>query len=122
MSEAALRLAAEERVAETSLRHVAREIGMSAPGLSLFLGGASPRTATLEKIRTWHLRGADGTSVEAARTALYMLASHLPPGGDRVTMIRMALMIIARLHRERGRPGPPWLAPLWDEYDTDGVP
>jgi hypothetical protein len=95
---------------------------MSAPGLSLFLNGASPRTATLEKIRAWHLRGADGMSVEAARTALYMLVSHLPPGGDRVTMIRTALTIIAQLHRERGQPGPPWLAPLCEEYGADGAP
>ena len=94
---------------------------MSAPGLALFLDGASPRTATLDKIRAWHLNtaGADGTTVETARTALHMLASSLPPGPDRVTMIRMTLAGIARLHRRRGRPGPPWLAPLCEEYGAD---
>jgi hypothetical protein len=102
------------------LRHVAKEIGMSAPGLALFLTGTSPRTATLDKIRTWHLKGAgaDGMSVEMARTALYMLASHLPPGGDRVAMIRATLTIFAQQHREQGRQGPPWLSPLCEEYDA----
>jgi hypothetical protein len=119
----ALRSAAGERVAETSLRHVAREIGMSAPGLAHFLNGTSPRTATLDKIRTWHLKGAgaDGTSVETARIALYTLASHLPPGGDRVSVIQMTLTMVAALHRWRGRPSPPWLVPLCEEYGVGGA-
>jgi hypothetical protein len=116
-----LRALAAERVAETSLRAVAREIGMSAPGLALFLDGTSPRHATLEKIHAWHLKGAgaDGTSLEAARTSLHMLASSLPPGEYRVRMIRTTLAIVAELHRKQGSQGPPWLAPLYEEYGAE---
>jgi hypothetical protein len=120
----ALRAAAQERVAETSLRHVAREIGMSAPGLALFLGGASPRSVTMDKMRTWHLStaGAVGTTLETARTALHLLTSTLPPGRDRVTMARRTLTIVAQLHRRRGRPPPAWVAPLWEEYGLEEAP
>jgi hypothetical protein len=113
----ALRVAVEGRAEETSLRQTAREIGMSAPGLSLFLNGSSPRPITLEKIRAWHLAAAGpDVPVESARTALHALVCHLLPGDGRVRMIRKILATMAQQHRRQGRPFPPWLARLSEDY------
>ena len=116
-SEKLLRAAAADRVEATSLRGVAREIGISPPGLSYFLEGTSPHTRTLEKIRAWHHRqvGPNGTSAVTACTALFQLVAHLPHD-ERGAAIRMILTIVAALHRNRGTQGPPWLAALREEF------
>ncbi|HEX5724859.1 MAG TPA: hypothetical protein VFX98_05305 [Longimicrobiaceae bacterium] len=43
-----------ERIDYTSLRSVAREIGMSPMGVSGFVAGASPYRKTLRRLLTWH--------------------------------------------------------------------
>ncbi len=119
-SESLLRSAVLERVAETSLRNAAREIGMSPPGLKLFLLGGSPRSKTLEKIRAWHLaHGSEGPSVDAARGALRLLVCQLPTD-ERVPVGRLMLAVLAYLHRRRGSRRPRWLAPLREEYGMPG--
>ena len=51
-----LRDAARERVAETSLRVAAKQIGLSWAGLRTFLAGTNPYGPTLLKLRTWYER------------------------------------------------------------------
>jgi transcriptional regulator with XRE-family HTH domain len=51
---AALRNAAALEVEATSLRSVAREIGMSPTGLKKFLNGTMPYAPTLRRLRRWH--------------------------------------------------------------------
>ncbi len=116
-SEKVLRSAARDRVADTSLRKVAREIGMSPPGLSLFLDGGSLRSETLAKVRAWHVKdtGANVPSVETARTALDLLVAHLVLR-DRAPTMRLILDVVAHLHRRKGSEGPPWLAHLCAEF------
>jgi len=48
-----LRRAVRERVEESSLRQVAREVGTSHPTLLDFLGGSTPRASTVVKLRRW---------------------------------------------------------------------
>lgn len=51
-----LRDAARERVAETSLRVAAKQIGLSWAGLRTFLAGTNPYGPTLVKLRAWYER------------------------------------------------------------------
>lgn len=51
-----IREAAAARVAATSLRKVAREVGMSPTGLKKFLDGTAPYTATVHRLRVWYVR------------------------------------------------------------------
>jgi uncharacterized protein YceH (UPF0502 family) len=48
-----LRQAVRERVEESSLRQVAREVGTSHPTLLDFLSGSTPRASTVGKLRRW---------------------------------------------------------------------
>ncbi|HEX5727084.1 MAG TPA: hypothetical protein VFX98_16525 [Longimicrobiaceae bacterium] len=78
------RRAAAAAVAERSLRGVAAEIGMSAPGLQHFLDGGAPFRRTLRKLAAWYaLRGAArGYAPEAAlNAALALLLEGLPEEG-----------------------------------------
>lgn len=49
-----LREAARGRIAATSLRQTAREIGISHPALRDLLNGSTPRGPTLARLRAWH--------------------------------------------------------------------
>src|SRR3954462_11299295 len=51
-----LREMAAARVEHTSLRGVAREIGMSPTGLKKFLMGTAPYSPTLRRLRKWYLQ------------------------------------------------------------------
>ncbi|HVH11557.1 MAG TPA: hypothetical protein VM759_00825, partial [Longimicrobium sp.] len=51
-----LRETAAARVENTSLRSVAREIGMSPTGLKKFLLGTAPYSPTLRRLRNWYVQ------------------------------------------------------------------
>jgi len=51
---AEIRATLRRHLDEVSLRQAAREVGMSATGLSKFLGGAEPYIRTVGKLRAWH--------------------------------------------------------------------
>lgn len=48
------RIALKDAVSLTSLRAVARAVGMSPTGLTKFLDGTNPYGPTLERVRTWY--------------------------------------------------------------------
>jgi hypothetical protein len=52
------RVALEDAIALTSLRAVARAVGMSPTGLTKFLDGTNPYGPTLERVRTWYYSSA----------------------------------------------------------------
>jgi len=72
----ALHLAIER----STLRAVAKEVGMSPSGLQNFLDGAAPYGKTKEKLRFWYFRRAGFSSyaVEDAAYILRRLVSSLP--------------------------------------------
>lgn len=76
-----LRRAVVLRVAATSLRHAAKEIGVSASGLRYFLtAGGEPYGATRRKLERWYVRRAAGAvTSEAAFQALLVLVQGFPP-------------------------------------------
>jgi hypothetical protein len=55
-----IRAALRRHLDEASLRHAAREVGMSPTGLSKFLDGAEPYLPTVMKLRAWHAAHASG--------------------------------------------------------------
>ncbi len=71
-----LREAAATRVEHTSLRAVAREIGMSPSGLKSFLNGTAPYSPTLRRLRNWYVQYAaveSGPVVEEVASAAVMV-------------------------------------------------
>lgn len=75
-----LRRAASRAVDASSLRAVAKSLGMSPSGLQKFLDGARPREATRRKLQLWYAREGSGqVSTVAAIAALDVLVADLPP-------------------------------------------
>lgn len=99
----------------TSLRKVARDIGMSASGLKKFLEGAAPYSPTRRRLRRWLVQhsGAQHGRVELpeANAALRVLIHDLTPDSRRTTAGRMVECL--RLgYEESGKAPPAWLAEL----------
>lgn len=118
----AIREAVRLAVAETSLRAVARAVGLSPMGLSNFLDGRRPYTATLRKLTAWFVaEGArPGASEDVIRAALSMLLEGLPEKG-RERGVAALLAVVERMHRESRTQPPAWLAALrGGEGETGG--
>jgi lambda repressor-like predicted transcriptional regulator len=76
-----VRSTAQRRMDATSLRAVARQVGMSPSGLSKFLAGARPYSKTLARLRAWYLWQSEQPatlSPQETLAALQLLTSPLP--------------------------------------------
>lgn len=106
----AIREAARLAVAETSLRAVARAVGLSPMGLSSFLSGRRPYTATLRKLSAWFvLHGQrDGAREQVVRASLDVLLEGLPAKGRERGTAEL-LGVIDRMHRLARTEPPAWL-------------
>jgi hypothetical protein len=111
-----LRDAAAQAVENGSLRGVARQIGISAPGLSGFLEGTVPRNATVKQLRRWYVQRTPPESVspEVARAALHMLLDTLGEPG-RSKCEAQILDVIAEGHRLSQTVPPGWLSELRED-------
>ena len=104
------------RVRVTSLRAVAREVGMSPSGLEKFLSGGNPYSGTRRKLFNWWLR-AQGEPVmprlssEAAACALRSLLQDVAPE-RRERLLHDLVRSLRDLHHAHGELCPPWLAEL----------
>jgi hypothetical protein len=83
-----IREAVIERVERTTLREVARQIGMTASGLTKFMGGGEPYRKIRRRLEAWYVRkaarvpaGEGVPSADAAAAAIRILATYLPPAG-----------------------------------------
>jgi hypothetical protein len=114
-----IREVATARVQATSLRRVAREIGMSPTGLRKFLDGTEPYTPTLHRLRVWYVRFAATPAGEVTReeasAALAILTHDLSPTPQRVAANGI-LDLLARGYEVSGRTKPSWVSDLRDEY------
>lgn len=99
------------RVGASSIRSVAKEVGLPPNGLSYFLEGGSPRTATVRKLEAWYVREAARTegqpSPESGRAALEILSRYVPPGSRKEARVRMTTLL-DELCREADVPSPEW--------------
>jgi hypothetical protein len=112
----AIRQAARLATEATSLRAVARAVGMSPMGLRHFLDGRRPYSATLRKLNVWfvaHSVDELGFSEDAARAALAVLLDGVPESG-RDQAAAMLLEDLWRTHRHFGSHPPAWLTALRD--------
>jgi hypothetical protein len=106
---ARLREAVERQVAARSLRHAARQVGMSPTGLQKFLDGAAPTDATCRKLDLWAFaRAAAGEppTAETAPAILRVLIGALPPRRH-PEMVRRLLAVLESAY---GDEPPPWLS------------
>lgn len=114
-----LREAAAEQVENTSLRSVAREVGMSPTGLKKFLLGTAPYSPTVRRLRNWYVRYAavQGTGVEPedASAALAVLMHDLGSGPRRDAAVSM-LDVLGSGYEQSGKSKPSWLSELRTRY------
>jgi hypothetical protein len=126
-----LREAVTIRVQATSLRSVARQVGMSPSGLDKFLAGGVPYQKSRRKLFDWLHRernnlGADLTA-DGIAAALGSLVRDLPP--DRRERALDALLETLRgLYETHGDMAPAWLGEITrraaegDAFPEDEVP
>ena len=110
----AIRQAAALATEATSLRAVARAVGMSPMGLKHFLDGRRPYSATLRKLNVWfvtHAQEQRGFSEAAARAALALLVDGIPDSG-RDEAVAAIVEDLWRSHRQFGSRPPAWLTAL----------
>lgn len=114
-----LRETAAARVENTSLRSVAREIGMSPTGLKKFLLGTAPYSPTLRRLRNWYVQYAavqqGHVGLEDAYAALNVLVHDLPPDPRRETAACL-LECVARGYEQGGKAQPGWMAELRSRF------
>lgn len=114
-----LRDMVSHQVERTSLRGVAREIGMSPTGLKKFLLGTSPYSPTLRRLRKWYLQHASlptgEVSYHDASAALVVLTHDLPPEPRREAADKL-LDAMGIGYDQSGRLRPRWVSELRAEY------
>ena len=109
--------AARIRVAETSLRHAAREIGMSPTGLRGVLDGAEPYGRTRERLRAWfaRLEGLGELPLLEAENTVLALLRRLPE--PRRSVVEL-LDCVETLHVRAGVSVPKWVAEVRERFAT----
>ena len=117
-----LREAVTIRVQATSLRSVARQVGMSPSGLDKFLAGGMPYQKSRRKLFDWLHRernnlGADLT-VDGIAAALGSLVRDLPPD-RRAVALHTLLDTLRSLYDEHSETSPAWLSEL-TQKEADG--
>jgi len=114
-----LRDMAAARVERTSLRGVAREIGMSPTGLKKFLLGTAPYSPTLRRLRRWYLQHAalptGEVSYHDASAAVVVLIHDLQPEPRRQAS-ECLLDCLKRAYEASGRSRPRWIEELRAEH------
>jgi hypothetical protein len=116
-----LRETAAARVENTSLRSVAREIGMSPTGLKKFLQGTAPYSPTLRRLRNWYVHYAAVQSGEVltqdATAAIAVLVHDLSPDPRRVAA-GCVLDCVTRGYDQSGKTRPVWINELRAHYEA----
>ncbi|MGQ0813066.1 MAG: hypothetical protein ACT4O1_01190 [Gemmatimonadota bacterium] len=114
------------RVEAESLRSVARNVGMSPSGLQKFIDGASPYSATRQRLERWYVRETAAyranVSEESALAALSILVRDLP-SKQRAHARARVLEALEQSYPQNRRPA--WLRKLRlrvGNEDRDSVP
>lgn len=98
-------------VDQTSLRHVAREAGMSPPGLRHFMDGGEPMRPTARKLVEWYVREAaqrHELDEDTANAALSLLVERLPAAEAEDARERIRTML-RETYRKADTLPPDWL-------------
>ncbi len=111
-----IREAARLAVEATSLRAVARAVGLSPMGLKNFLDGRTPYSATRRKLNTWYVTHADGRPVfddSVARASIAVLLEGISEP-QRDDAARKLIGALEAIYGEKRVQPPAWLARLRD--------
>ncbi|HEU4882428.1 MAG TPA: hypothetical protein VFT45_09295 [Longimicrobium sp.] len=115
-----VREVAAARVENTSLRGVAREIGMSPMGLRNFIHGTAPYSPTLRRLRNWYVRYAaerpGAVEREEATAALSVLVHDMDSAPRRQAAVTV-LDAVALGYEQSGVVKPAWVAELRTRYE-----
>jgi len=101
-----IRTAIQAHIDRTSLRQVAREIGMSPSGLDKFVAGSKPYPKTLRKLKGWYRRHSGPGEYEAELDAL-LARLGLAPGTREELRAQLSAQIVAALGSNPGAGGAP---------------
>jgi hypothetical protein len=115
-----VREVAASRVENTSLRGVAREIGMSPMGLRNFIHGTEPYSPTLRRLRNWYVRYAaerpGAVELEEATAALTVLVHDMDAAPRRKAACTV-LDAVALGYEQSGVVKPAWVGELRTRYE-----
>jgi hypothetical protein len=111
------RRAVRDAIAGSTLRAVARSVGMSPTGLQKFLEGANPYGKTKERLRFWYFRqsGFSSYAVEDAAYILRRLMATLPAPDHGVAQL---LDAVEAAHRRVGMYPPEWVHLIRHELEA----
>ena len=113
--DAQLRAAVEAGVERSSLRAVAREVGLSPTGLGKFLAGSRPYPSTRRKLERWAASpgaaGGAGLGGGRAMHVLRGLLQDLPPAAQAAAEERM-LAALEAVYAAGAGGAPEWLRTL----------
>jgi hypothetical protein len=100
------------RVQATSLRAVARQVGMSPSGLEKFLSGGTPYTRSRQKLQDWWEREGsrprNEVSPEGVEVAVGALVRDLP-AEFRAEAVQRLIEALRQVYREQDAAFPAWL-------------
>ena len=105
--------AARQRIATSTLRQVAAEVGMEHSGLNKLLKqDQRPRPSTVRKLTEWYLKlaaaGELAVQQDVGNAALAVLVRHLPVH-RRESAIRQIVELLQTVTAREGVPAPDWL-------------
>ena len=105
---------ARDRAEQTSIRHLAADIGLGHSTVHNFLNGAAPHPRGRRRLVEWYLARTGQAPEYAQETysaALEVLVRELP-AESREQARGGLLRALAAMHDDLGLPVPPWLASL----------
>lgn len=104
------------RVQATSLRAVARQVGMSPSGLEKFLSGGTPYSRSRQKLQDWWEREGSRprseVSSEGIEVAMGALVRDLP-AEFRAEAVQRIVRALRDVYHEQDAAFPPWLDALY---------
>lgn len=110
-----LRAMTAAHVATTSISEVARQVGVTTRGLSLFLKGSDPYSGNRQKLERWYVRKVaqqtESTDATTAAAALTVLVRAMPPSHQK-DVAAEAVAWWAAKYDERSVPRPAWIEQL----------
>ena len=116
-----IRAAIVQEADRSSLRAVAREVGMTPSGLQGFLDGANPYGRTGGRLRAWYYQWQNGRGLtpDTADEMLRMMIRRIPDPDRAMPRLLQALLSI---HDEEHVLPPPWITALQARYRPSTPP
>jgi hypothetical protein len=109
-----LRAALHGAAERSSYRSVAREVGLSARALHMFVTRESlPRARTVHRLRQWYFRHSAGVHVtEDDAAAAIRILLHGLTGQHAARAFEVCLSLVERAYADSGLPRPAWIDTL----------